>query len=70
MCPRSELERPQGYYGYISSRADCTLGVPSERGLKMLKICFCLVLATWMFAALMTIVYSREIAQFIVEITR
>ena len=33
----------------------------------MLKTAFCLVLATWMAACLMAIVYSREIAQFIFE---
>lgn len=39
----------------------------SEETLEMLKVAFCAVLASWMTAALMAIVYSREIAQFIVE---
>jgi len=39
-------------------------GIP-ERTLEMLKVAACLVLATWMAACLMTIVYSHEIAVFI-----
>jgi len=32
-----------------------------------IKFVFCIVLATWMTACLMAIVYSRDIAVFIVE---
>lgn len=39
----------------------------SKRTLEMLKVGFCAVLATWMTACLMTIIYSKEIAAFIVE---
>lgn len=39
----------------------------SERTLEMLKTLFCIVLATWVTSALMVIVYSREIATFMVE---
>jgi len=35
--------------------------------MEMLKTAFCLVLATWMTGCIMAIVYSREIAVFIVE---
>lgn len=39
----------------------------SEDSLEMVKVAFMLVLATWMTAAIMAMVYSREIAQFIME---
>lgn len=39
----------------------------SKEGLEMLKVVFCAVLASWMAGCLMAIVYSREIAGFIVE---
>lgn len=58
---------PQDYYGYISRWRDYTFGVPTERGLEMLKTAFCLVLASWMTFCIMMIVYSREIAEFMVE---
>ena len=41
-------------------------GIP-ERTLEMLKVAACLVLATWMAACLMAVVYSHEIAVFIVD---
>jgi len=58
---------PQDYYGYISRWRNYTFGAPTSRGLEMLKTAFCLVLASWMTACIMMIVYSREIAEFILE---
>lgn len=57
----------QGYYGYISRWRDYTFGVPTERGLEMLKVSFCLVLTSWMTFCIMMIIYSREIAEFVFE---
>jgi hypothetical protein len=33
----------------------------------MFKTAFCLVLASWMTACIMIIIYSREIAEFMLE---
>jgi hypothetical protein len=38
-----------------------------DRTMEMLKTAFCLVLASWMTACIMIIIYSREIAEFMVE---
>lgn len=38
-----------------------------DRAMEMLKTAFCLVLASWMTACIMIIIYSREIAEFMVE---
>ena len=35
--------------------------------MERVKVAFCLVLATWMAACLVAIIYSREIAGFIIE---
>jgi hypothetical protein len=57
----------RGSYGYLINWRNYTFGVPTERGLEMLKTAFCLVLASWMTACIMAIVYSRQIAEFVVE---
>jgi hypothetical protein len=62
---RSVMDTPFPY-GYISEG----LGARFERSrkvLEMVKVAFCAVLASWMTGCLMAIVYSREIAVFIVE---
>lgn len=56
----------QGLSGYNTGRAGHKFTL-SEKGLEMLKVAACLVLATWMTACLMMVVYSREIAHFMVE---
>jgi hypothetical protein len=57
----------RGSYGYLTAWRNYTFGVPTERGLEMLKTAFCLVLASWMTACMMAVVYSREIAEFVFE---
>jgi len=35
--------------------------------MRMLKVAFCYMLGTWLLACLATIIYSRDIAAFLVE---
>ena len=54
--------------GYKPAGAIFTLGGHvSERTMEMLKTAFCLMVAAMLSSALMMVVYSREIATFIVE---
>jgi hypothetical protein len=52
-------------YGYMLQEHGSKFG--AHRGLEMLKTAFCLVLASWMTGCIMMIVYSREIAEFMIE---
>ena len=61
------MRASRGSYGYLIDWRSYTFGVPSEKGLKMLKTAFCLVLASWMTGCIMAVIYSREIAEFMVE---
>lgn len=56
----------QGLSGYNTGEVGHKFNL-SEKGLEMLKVAACLVLASWMTGCIMMVVYSREIAQFMIE---
>lgn len=54
-------------YGLPNHLYDAMFSAPEDRMIEMVKVAFMLVLASWMTACLMAIVYSKDIAEFIVE---
>lgn len=54
-------------YGLSRGKRIAICASPKDGVLEMLKVAFCAMLTSWMTGCMMAVIYSREIAVFIVE---